>query len=219
MNFELWWVAVRTADVLVVAALRSEVAGVLERARVCLTGVGIHQARRKLREELEQGATPKLILSAGLSGALRADLRTGEIVLAKKIVFGEKDYQTSRLSLPRVVHRVGAVYCSSRSVSRREERLAISTESGALCVDMESGAVAEVAFERGIPVAAIRVVMDSVDDVVADFESPRKPRDRAAVREAIKADMAGHLGAKAELAIESLDRALQAFLGTLSPSG
>jgi hypothetical protein len=49
--------------------------------------------------------------------------------------------------------------------SRAKQRAA---GSGAIAVDMESGAVARVARTRGVPMLAVRVVIDTLNDTVPD---------------------------------------------------
>ncbi|MBI2841309.1 MAG: hypothetical protein HYX75_23570 [Acidobacteria bacterium] len=210
MNFEL---GTLNCDVLVVAALRSEVAGIMERARVCLVGVGIHGVQERLEQELQAGHAPGLILSVGLSGSLDESLATGHLVIASEVVFGETRFPARHLETPGIVARRGPIYCSPRTVSAREERLEIGRSSGALCVDMESGAVARVAEAHRIPMAALRAIMDSVDDPVAGFDSPRDAVDRACVRERIRLDLSGPLGEKARRALAQLDSALHVLLG------
>lgn len=199
------------ADIVVVAALRSEVAGIMEAARVCLVGVGIHGVPERLEQALRVGPTPGLILSVGLSGSLDESLITGDLVVATEVVFGTARYQATHLGIAGLVPRCGPIYCSPRTVSAREERLAIRRSSGAICVDMESGAVARIAEEHRIPFGAIRAIMDSVDDRVADFSAPRDEVDRATVKERIRHDMSGLLGEKARIAVDALDQALRSL--------
>lgn len=200
-------------DVLIVAALRSELPEIGKRAGVCFTGVGIHRAREKLAERLAGGDRPSLLLSAGLSGALDPELRAGDIVVARKIVFGDLAFAAQPVDLPGIAHRRGIIYCSSRTVGRRDERQRLHSVYDALCVDMESGAVAELAREHGIPVAVVRAVMDSVDDAIEPFESPHSSEDWAEVKEAIERDMESGMSEKARLAVAALEQALDAFLG------
>ncbi len=205
-------------DVLVVAALRSEVAGIVEAARVCIVGVGIHGVQERLEQELRAGPAPGLILSVGLSGSLDESLVTGDLVVASEVVYGGERFPAEHLEIASLVPRRGPVYCSPRTVSAREERLEIGRSSGALCVDMESGAVARVAAAHGIPLAVLRAIMDSVDDPVADFDSPRDAVDRASVRERIRLDMSGPLGEQARRAVAQLDGALRVLLSLPRPT-
>jgi adenosylhomocysteine nucleosidase len=75
---------------------------------------------------------------------------------------------------PRIV-RSGLVLTGDQIVTSRAVRDALAGEFlDALCVDMETAAVAQVAYQNGLPWAAVRVTSDSADetfklDEVIDF--------------------------------------------------
>lgn len=73
------------------------------------------------------------------------------------------------LSTPRVV--VGDVASGDRFVSSQVERRRVRQRiPGAVCVEMEGGAVAQVCHEQGVPLGVVRVISDSADEAAAsDF--------------------------------------------------
>lgn len=97
-----------------------------------------------------RGVIPGLNLSA-----FSADAPMGEklLVAAKRTVEN-----------PRIV-RSGLVVTGDQIVTSRAVRDAIARDfPDALCVDMETAAVAQVAHQNGLPWAAVRVTSDSADE-------------------------------------------------------
>ncbi|HET9074059.1 MAG TPA: 4-hydroxy-3-methylbut-2-enyl diphosphate reductase [Solirubrobacteraceae bacterium] len=129
---------------------------------VSTVGMGPASARRGTRA---LGVLPGPVLVAGLAGALAADLQVGDVVLASEIRAPDgKVYRCADPTLLVTLLReaglrvhVGPVACARRVVrggARRE--LARTT---ALCVDMESAWLAEVAGRR--PLTVMRVILDT----------------------------------------------------------
>ena len=199
-------------DILIVAATKSEIFRVLKNVEVCITGIGVHFARRKLREALETRPSPSLILSTGVSGALTGDLLAGKIIMATKVLFGDAEYETARVHLSQVPYLEGPVYCSSKVVGSRIARTEIFKQTGALCVDMESGAIAEIGKKYGIPVAVIRVIMDGVDDRLPEFESPEDDVEMVEIMSRISLGMKIKFARKAIVAVLKLNKALLTLL-------
>jgi hypothetical protein len=58
----------------------------------------------------------------------------------------------------------GPIAASPGVMADAEAKAAVANASGALVVDMESGAIAAVARDRGIPFHALRTVLDLADE-------------------------------------------------------
>ncbi|MEW6364736.1 MAG: hypothetical protein AB1714_08865 [Acidobacteriota bacterium] len=193
--------------------MRSELGPLTESIRHCITGIGVHAVRDVLPAELRKAPAPGLVLCAGVSGALVEGLTTGEIVVATHICYGDRVFAASPLQFPGLPFRTGTVYCSPRVVSQRSERLDIARRTGALCVDMESGEVAQICAEMSLPVAVLRVVMDTVDDVLPEVESPRNEAERAALDASETREISDEVREKSRAARRVLQAALSALLG------
>jgi len=108
------------------------------------------------------------LMSFGIAGGLSPDLRTGTCVVGSTIIsetaqlMTDSDWTRSLLQvLPGAVH--GAIVgVSSRIVAHPDAKRALRARTGALAVDNESHVVASAAAARGLPVAAVRVIMDPV---------------------------------------------------------
>jgi len=141
-----------------------------------LSGVGMERAGSAASLLLEKGATS--LVSAGISGALSPDLEAGVIVLATSVTDGEGRSQevnegalvTARGALKRrgMAFTEGAVLSTGSAVLGVSSKARLFKESGAICVDMESGGVADMALKGGVPFLVIRAVCDRADEGISE---------------------------------------------------
>lgn len=157
------------SGVAAIAGLTAE-AAVARRAGVemAASGVGPRAAAALARQFANEGA--RGLVSFGIAGGLSPDLRPGALILGDAVVVGEGRYACDAAWLARArarlpAARVGAVAASERIVDTRAEKRALAA-GGALAVDMESGAVAAVAREFGLPFLVLRAVADRADDEI-----------------------------------------------------
>ena len=132
------------------------------------TGIGAPRARAAALA----APVAKAWLAMGCAGALAGWLRRGQGVAANEVVVldpaGGVVERIAAAGTPfaemaarhgvRVLE--GAIAGSPEVLATAEAKAAVATASGALVVDMESGALAQVARERAIPFHALRVVLD-----------------------------------------------------------
>jgi adenosylhomocysteine nucleosidase len=104
------------------------------------------------------------VLSFGIAGGLAPDVARGAVILASALweageVRAVDAPWLARLSalLPA---RPGLLAASGTLLENAAAKAALHARSGALAVDMESGAAARFAAARGIPFAALRAVAD-----------------------------------------------------------
>ena len=124
----------------------------LDRAVVAIGGIGERCARRAAETAIDD-AQPKLLLSAGIAGAISPGLKVGDVGRIREIV----DVTTGERYLAD-----GGEWslATSRDVSNAAEKRELLTKYGADVVDMEGAAVAQVARERGLQFAAVKAISD-----------------------------------------------------------
>jgi len=138
-------------------------------AAIWICGMGDSAARQAAKGLLESGATA--LVSFGVAGALDASLRSGDLVLPESInVNGEiipvtTDWRDQlKQLLPSDLTVVGGTLAASKEVvSTESTKRELANVTSACAVDMESGAIAEVAANAGIPFIAIRAITDPIE--------------------------------------------------------
>ncbi|MEZ6241776.1 MAG: 5'-methylthioadenosine/adenosylhomocysteine nucleosidase [Phycisphaerales bacterium] len=84
--------------------------------------------------------------------------------LARELAAGDRE----RLHVRDASVHVGLIASGDRFVSTDAERDALRARApGALCVEMEGAAAAQVAFEYGVPIGVFRAISDAADDHAA----------------------------------------------------
>ena len=128
--------------------------------RVAIGGGSPAGAEAAARRLVGDGALA--LVSFGLSGGLQPGLRPGEILIPGEIrlVSGER-FPTE----PALSRRLGGatthvILGGDRVAGDPDEKLRLWRLTGAAAGDLESGAVASVAAEYGLPCAALRVICD-----------------------------------------------------------
>jgi len=124
----------------------------LTQAVVAVGGIGEKCARRAAEAVIEY-AQPKLLLSAGIAGAISPRLKVGDVGRISEVV----DVATG----DRYPTRGGEwVLATSQDMSDTAEKLELRMKYAADVVDMEGAAVAQVAKERGLEFAAVKAISD-----------------------------------------------------------
>ncbi len=128
-------------------------------------------AARHAATELQAGGVGALV-SFGVAGALEPGLKSGDLVLPKSILVADKKYPTTSVwrnqlqqslrSLQLNIVDDNLVSSPTTLTTEREKRQFAET-TGACAVDMESGAIAEIAAQSGIPFIVIRAIIDPVE--------------------------------------------------------
>ncbi len=104
------------------------------------------------------------IISIGIAGALDPTLKVGDAVIATCVSHqggraADHDW-ADRLAAALPEARRGAIVGSAHMIIDAASKAALHRATGALCVDMESHIVAEVAATHGLPFAALRFMSD-----------------------------------------------------------
>jgi adenosylhomocysteine nucleosidase len=148
-----------------------EHAGKLNGREVVVVEGGVGQkAAAQATAEVIRFYQPRRVISAGFAGGLVDVLRRGHVLIANEVVNTaaehiDVDLQVDRDSLAgaKGIH-VGRLLTVDRILREPAERRRLAEQQDAIACDMETFAVAQVCRERNVPLAAIRIVSDAVDD-------------------------------------------------------
>jgi adenosylhomocysteine nucleosidase len=142
--------------------------------RVVCSGVDADRARTAARRLCEEGATG--LVSFGLAGGLAADLAPGDLLLPKAVVLpgggriateaGWRDRLAATLQRAGPDLRDAPIAGSDAIVATCDAKRALLAQTGAVAVDMESHAVAEVAARAGLPFVVLRAIADRSDQAI-----------------------------------------------------
>jgi len=136
------------------------------------------------------------LISFGVAGGLAPNLRSGTWIVGSEILCGETRFATHKLWSKNILARMpnaiyGTIAGASAPIAQPDAKRALHIETGAVAVDLESHIVANLAVAHGLPMVAVRVIIDPAEHALP----------RAAVV-ALCSDGAIDLAALIRLAIE-----------------
>ena len=132
-----------------------------------VAGIGAEQALAAAELLIAEGATA--LLSWGSAGGLAASLLPGNLILPKNIISSEQSVfpvdldwheRLCRLLQGQIEFHTQPLAESTAILSTPAEKRELFKQSGAIAVDMESAAVAEVASTANLPYIVVRAIVD-----------------------------------------------------------
>lgn len=135
---------------------------------VAYAGAGPNNAANTARLLIAKGADR--LISWGCAAALSPELQPGKLVIADQIFFDQQSYEAdkrwshklrSRLS-ERLAVCNGNLTTESRIVALSSDKQLIHRDTGAIALDMESGAIAKTAAQANLPCLVLRAIADPV---------------------------------------------------------
>jgi len=131
-------------------------------------GDGKH-LERSLARAMAAGC--KGLISFGVAGGLAPELKPGTCIIGSGVIVdGEERPTDARWShrLQRIIPDTvyGPLLGVREPIALAQDKRALHQKTGALAVDMESHVVARAAAAHGVPLAAIRVVVDPVERTI-----------------------------------------------------
>ncbi|QBQ55987.1 purine phosphorylase [Nitrosococcus wardiae] len=135
--------------------------------RLQLSGIGPKRARQAAENLLSAGA--QALISWGVAGGLAPHLNSGVLLLPQRVqcLEGEEycaDPHWRQCLLNRLEGKLllssAPLHHTETILSSPEEKAHLYRHSGCVAVDMESGAVGQVASQAGVPFLVIRAIAD-----------------------------------------------------------
>lgn len=134
------------------------------------------------------------LVNTGVAGSLSAELDIGDFVISRDAMYHDftchalnPDYKTGQIpglnvqafpaderlvfyaqNAAQQVHpghaRVGRIASGDQFVASKTQKAQIVEDTGAVCTEMEGGAIAHAAWSNGVPFVVIRAISDKADD-------------------------------------------------------
>jgi nucleoside phosphorylase len=141
------------------------VAQACAQVKVLITGMGQANARRAVEAVLKT-VRPALVLSCGFAGALKPELKTGDIV------FSAEPNSPLDAVLTASGAKASKFYCANRVATTAREKQELRQSTGADAVEMESDMICALCKAARIPCAIVRVILDTAqEDLPLDFNA------------------------------------------------
>ncbi|HWG47793.1 MAG TPA: hypothetical protein VN688_33830 [Gemmataceae bacterium] len=110
---------------------------------------------------------PRLVLSAGFSGALQPEQRVGDLIVATEVLDQRGNrWPTTNSSFSRDII-AGRLLTVSELVSDPREKQRLGQQYQAIAVDMETAIVASMCHKQGVPFACVRVISDDLNTALS----------------------------------------------------
>jgi adenosylhomocysteine nucleosidase len=111
------------------------------------------------------------LISFGVAGGLTPDLKPGTCVIGSSIFDDGMHCETDARWAQRLMKIIpdavlGPIVGVHAPIAHADDKSALHRDTGAVAVDMESHVVARAAVQHGVPLAAIRVVVDPVERTI-----------------------------------------------------
>ncbi len=158
------------------------------------SGAGAENARKAAELAVSKGATQ--LMSWGCAAALSPDLKMGDLVLAESLISSDGQeisvnatwHQHAKNVLgSEITAYKGALIASEKVVSTAQEKHTIFEKTGAIALDMESGAIANVATHYAMPFLVIRAIADPASmDLPNALENALNEKGEVAITRILK---------------------------------
>ncbi|HEX4592181.1 MAG TPA: hypothetical protein VH120_19765 [Gemmataceae bacterium] len=137
-------------------------------AIVLETGIGTKRATTAIRWLLDHFG-PRLVIACGYAGALSPALKVGDVLIASEIVEPGDDDLHWRTTVPAELGDlpVGRMVTVAELAGRPSAKRSLARQTGAVMVDMESAAIAELCQEKRVPCAVVRAISDTADTAMS----------------------------------------------------
>ena len=140
---------------------------------LAVSGIGGAAAARAAERLIAAGASA--LVSWGVAGALDPQLAVGTVCLPSEVIAADgaryctaphwRGWLAELVAARRPVAR-GRLLTRSQAIDTAAAKALAHGTTGAVAVDMESGAIAQVAAAHGLPFLAVRVIVDAAADRV-----------------------------------------------------
>jgi len=125
---------------------------------VARSGADTARAERAARDLVARGV--RGLVSFGLAGGLADEMRPGDAIVPAEVILEDGRPVFVDGEWGRATGASGTLLAVDHAVSSVTEKRELARRTGAFALDMESGAVARVALEHGLPFIVVRAIAD-----------------------------------------------------------
>jgi adenosylhomocysteine nucleosidase len=115
-------------------------------------------AARAAEMLIAEGATA--LISFGLAGGLNPELPPGALLIPAVVLTASRAYETDAALTRALGGPAYSLFADADLAVTAAEKSLLHRSTGADAIDLESGAVAEVAYARAVPFAVLRAICD-----------------------------------------------------------
>lgn len=134
-----------------------------KQAHVAISGLGKAGIERVWPSVVQK--RPSLVIGAGFAGALRQDLKPGDLILDKSHCLEFWDGLCAKaLQRSGLFCREGLFHTASQVVATPEQKKSLAKTTPAMAVEMENKHLASLAKSAGIPYLGVRCVFDLLEE-------------------------------------------------------
>ena len=142
---------------------------------LCLSGIGENSAKTAMKSLLKYNIQG--VISWGVAGAIDPKLNVGDILISETVLYNDNKYTSSLSWLNKINQELqnnysfinsGVIATIQEICSSIEKKASLFENTGASAVDMESGAIAELAQSENIDYLILRVISDNANTVIPD---------------------------------------------------
>ena len=144
--------------------------GIFARQEVSLSFVGVGAVRIAELQRSVELIKPRMIISSGFAGATRSLLEAGDFVLSTN--YTDPDFAKA-LSQSKIFDTAGP-FVQVRQVASASDKWSLNRSQGALAVDMESEAIADLCRRKGLRLVTARMISDAIDEKIPAIFSTRR---------------------------------------------
>jgi nucleoside phosphorylase len=145
------------------AAPFKQLAGGQPGLEILVTGMGRRNAEKAVNDAFAK-SLPKRVITAGFAGGLVPDLAKSTVVFCADAELGLEPFLVAASARPVRFH------CADRVLTTAAQKRALHESTGAEAVEMESGFIQSLCRKHRVPVAIVRVILDTVsEDLALDF--------------------------------------------------
>jgi adenosylhomocysteine nucleosidase len=150
--------------------VRRRVRGGFAGQEVSLSFVGVGAGRIGEFERSIELTKPRMVISSGFAGATRSLLEAGDFVLSTN--YTDADLAES-LRRQKIFDAAGP-FIQVQKVASASAKWSLNRSRGAVAVDMESEAIANLCRRKGIPLVTARMISDAIDEAIPAIFSRKR---------------------------------------------